>query len=146
MKPALSLVAVLVLAGAGLMAYIRFAPDDPGRWHVAVRALEDEANAAGPGLSEVSRGAVGFVPATDPAKALARLAEVAAASPRTTRLAGSVAEGRITWVARSALMGYPDYITAEATPLGVRLWSRQRYGSRDQGVNLLRLTDWLARL
>lgn len=141
MKPALSLVAAFLLAGAGLMAYIRFAPDDPGRWHVAVRDM-----GSGAGLSEVSRGAVGFVPATDPAKALARLAEVAAASPRTTRLAGSVAEGRITWVARSALMGYPDYITAEATPLGVRLWSRQRYGSRDQGVNLLRLTDWLARL
>lgn len=142
----MGLFAVVFLIAAGLMAYVRLAPDDPARWHVAVRALSGEENAAGPGLHEVPRGAVGFVPAADPGGVLAHLADIASASPRTKRLAGSLAEGRITWIVRSRLMGFPDYVTAETTAKGVRLWSRQRYGDRDAGVNLLRLTDWLGRL
>jgi hypothetical protein len=46
--------------------------------------------------------------------ALARLDEIALATPRTTRLAGSPDEGRITWITRSALWGFPDYTTAQA--------------------------------
>jgi uncharacterized protein (DUF1499 family) len=72
------------------------------------------------------------------------------AAPRTRRLAGSVTEGRITWVQRSRLMAFPDHITAEvaAAPEGTRLdvVSRQRYGSGELGVNAARLRDWLARL
>jgi uncharacterized protein (DUF1499 family) len=61
-------------------------------------------------------------------------------------LAGSVEEGRMTWVARSALWGFPDYITAEAGPKGLAVWSRLRFGRSDLGVNRARLEDWLARL
>lgn len=142
----MALFGLVLAAVAALLVWIRLAPDDGTRWHVAVPPLAGESEAAPPSLSEVPGGAVAFVPGADPAALLARVADVAAASPRTRVLAGSVAEGRITFVARSALWGFPDYITAEATPLGVRLWSRQRYGSRDMGVNLARLTDWLARL
>lgn len=139
--------AALVVAGvAGLMAYVRLAPDEVARWHVALPPVAGEATAAAAGLSEVPGGAVGFVPSDAPGAALQRLAEVAAAAPRTRVLAGDVAGGRITWVARSALWGFPDYITAEVAPGGVRLWSRQRYGRGDQGVNLARLADWVARL
>ncbi|NEY89269.1 DUF1499 domain-containing protein [Tabrizicola oligotrophica] len=138
---------VLLLAGLfGLAAYVRLAPDDPARWHVALAEIAGEAEAVSPVIRQVPGGAVAFLPAADPAAALARLAEVAEASPRTRRLAGSLDEGRITWIARSQLIGFPDYISAETTDRGLRIWSRQRYGRGDLGVNLRRLTDWLGRM
>jgi hypothetical protein len=81
-----------------------------------------------------------------PSDLLARLDAVALATPRTTRLAGSVSEGRITWVTRSAVWGFPDYTTAEARADGLYLQARLRFGREDMGVNAARLRDWLARL
>ena len=49
---------------------------------------------------------------TPEAPDLAALDAVAMAWPRTERLAGGPEEGRITWVTRSALVGFPDYTTA----------------------------------
>lgn len=143
---------VLVLLLLGLILSIRFLPDDPARWQVPVATAE----AATPGpcaekVVLVPKGARAtcLLPGT-PEQVLARLDAVAMASPRTMRLAGSAQEGRITWVQRSRLMGFPDYITAEAAPApeGTRLdlFSRQRYGSNDWGVNAARLKDWLSRL
>ena len=47
-------------------------------------------------------------------------------------------------------MGFPDYITAEVAPTaeGTRLdiFSRQRFGSSDMGVNAARLRNWLSQL
>ena len=136
----------------GLVLYIRTAPDDPARWQVPVAV----ADAATPGpcadrVVPVPKGArATCLLSGTPDQVLARLDAVAMAAPRTTRLAGSVTEGRITWVQRSRLMAFPDYITAEvaAAPEGTRLdvVSRQRYGSSDLGVNAARLRDWLARL
>lgn len=140
------LAALVVLGVAGLMAYVRLAPDDVARWHVALVPLAGEAEAAAPGVSDVPGGAVAFVPSPAPGEVLARLVEVAATTPRVRLLAGDVGQGRVSWVARSRVWGFPDYITAEVTAGGVRLWSRQRYGSGDQGVNVVRLADWLGRL
>ncbi len=129
-----------------LLAYalwIRLAPSDPARWNVA----------------PVSEGPLGAVVAGEnsaslrlgpkagaPAELLARFDAVAMAAPRTTRLAGSVAEGRITWVTRSALWGFPDYTTAEVRADGLHILARSRFGQRDMGVNAVRLADWLSHL
>ena len=51
----LGLAALVLLGVAGLMAYMRLAPDDVARWHVALVPL---AGAAAPGVSEVPGGAV----------------------------------------------------------------------------------------
>ena len=80
------------------------------------------------------------------AELLARLDAVALATPRTTRLAGSVEEGRITWVTRSAAWGFPDFTTAEAGADGLAVEARSRFGQSDMGVNAARLTDWLLQL
>ena len=151
----LGLVGFLVLA---VLAWIRLAPDDPAAWNLAskahVMALEDPGHQTLPdamaALGTANPAQVGCVVPGAPADVLARLDAIALASPRTQRLAGSPQEGRITWVQRSFLMGYPDYITAEAdaVPGGTRLdvISRQRYGSGDMGVNAARLKDWLGQL
>ena len=134
------------LLAAAILAFglwVRLAPSDPAVWHVAPVAT-------GPWdvVQPLTNGATLRLSATKgaPDALLARLDAVAMASPRTARLAGSVAEGRITWVTRSALWGFPDYTTAEQRPDGLYIQARQRFGNDDWGVNTARLRDWLARL
>lgn len=134
------------LLGAGLilllapMVWIRLAPSDPARWHT-----DPSAGAAGPN-SHVAEAVLPLAPAA----ALAALDAVALATPRTRRLAGSPGEGRITWVSRSRLMGFPDYTTAAAAavPGGSRIviFARARFGRDDLGVNAARTGRWTAAL
>lgn len=135
----------LLVLGFGL--YVRLAPSDPARWHVppAPAATSDCTVEQGEGDAR----ATCLLP-IPPAEALAKLDAIAIATPRTTRLAGSPDDGRITWITRSALWGFPDYTTAEATPdgTGTRLTvhARLRFGRGDMGVNAARLRDWLPKL
>lgn len=121
-------------------AFVRLAPSDPALWHVAPLAQGAE------GSVVAEKGAASLRLAGDGAALLARLDDIALATPRTTRLAGSVAEGRITWITRSAVWGFPDYTTAEAGPEGLVVQARQRFGRDDMGVNAARLQDWQASL
>jgi hypothetical protein len=132
---------VLLACFVGMAAYVRLAPDVVARWH---QPLEGMPTAAG--IVTEPGGARALVPMADGRAGMAQLAAVAEASPRVRLLAGSVEEGRMTWVARSALWGFPDYVTAEAGPKGLAVWSRLRFGRSDLGVNRARLEDWLARL
>jgi hypothetical protein len=136
--------ALAIVAALGMMAYIRLAPSDPADWHIDMAA---------PGFAPGGDWA-SFCPApgsrfapANPVVTLAELDAVAMASPYTTRLAGSPADGRITWITRSALMAYPDYTTAQIldTPEGPRLCilARQRFGIEDFGVNATRITGWM---
>ncbi|WP_374426310.1 DUF1499 domain-containing protein [Tabrizicola sp.] len=126
------LAALVVFAG-----YVRLAPSDPARWHVA--PLGD-----GPwGVVVPAEGSASLrLESADARELLARLDTVALATPRTTRLVGSVEEGRITWVTRSALWGFPDYTTAEVRPDGLYIYARLRFGRGDMGVNAARLQAW----
>jgi uncharacterized protein (DUF1499 family) len=145
----------LVLA---LVAYVRLAPSDPAVWHVDPSAGRAEAGVAVSRLGEEPQIATALNSARVVVEllgqdriALARLDEVALATPRTTRLAGSPEEGRITWVTRSALWGFPDYTTAQAITTDVAtsevtILARSRFGQSDMGVNAARLRDWLARV
>ncbi|MBA4326466.1 MAG: DUF1499 domain-containing protein [Rhodobacter sp.] len=121
-------------------AFVRLAPSDPALWHVAPLAQGAE------GSVVAEKGAASLRLAGDGAALLARLDDIALATPRTTRLAGSVAEGRITWITRSAVWGFPDYTTAEAGPEGLVVQARLRFGRDDMGVNAARLQDWQASL
>ncbi|HLQ20343.1 MAG TPA: DUF1499 domain-containing protein [Tabrizicola sp.] len=138
----------LLAALVAFAAYVRLAPSDPGRWHVSPSLYGwdhggpwDQVVAMEGGASLRLSSSVGA-----PEALLERLDAVALATPRTTRLAGSVAEGRITWVTRSALWGFPDYTTAEAREDGLYLYSRLRFGRGDMGVNAARLAAWLGAL
>ncbi len=151
---------LLLLIGAvllGFATYVRLAPSDPARWHVDPTVAVAPDLALSP-LGEAARivttlnSAAARVEALGPQRAsLARLDEIAMATPRTVRLAGSPEEGRITWVTRSAFWGFPDYITAQAmthdvATSEVTVLARARFGSSDLGVNAARLKDWLSRL
>jgi uncharacterized protein (DUF1499 family) len=131
---------VLVLALAGGAAYVRLAPSDPARWHTDPALGADGPNAR---LARV------ILP-MPPAEALAAFDRVAMATPRTTRLAGSPEEGRITYVTRSRLWGFPDYTTVGAVAAGEEtelvVFGRSRFGQSDLGVNGQRIDGWLAAL
>ncbi len=148
MRVVWTVVFVVVLAVVVAAAYVRLAPSDPARWHVDPAAAEP-----GPGRFVVKPDGGDIAgPLLDmpPREALAAFDAVARATPRTRILAGSVGEGRITYVTRSALWGFPDYTTVEAVQAegGSRLaiFARLRFGESDLGVNEARVRGWLDRL
>ncbi len=132
--------------------FVRLAPNDPTLWNVAIEG----GTPAIPGpCAEQVRSVVKGALATcllrgTPEQVLARLNAIVLATARTHSVAGQADQGRMTWLARTLIMGFPDYITAEATQTGdgtkLAVYSRQRYGRGDWGVNAARLTSWLATL
>ncbi|EEE37302.1 hypothetical protein RKLH11_1138 [Rhodobacteraceae bacterium KLH11] len=122
------LLAVVVVLGG----YIRLAPSDPARWHVASQ-----------GTGRDLGGGVVRVIETGP-DGLARLDAIVRQTPRTTVLAGSVGDGMVTYITRSRVFGFPDYTTVQQDGDTLRLHGRLRFGRRDFGVNRKRIEGWLA--
>lgn len=138
-----------IIAALGVLVYIRLAPSDPDVWHASpVTAVEAGRGRCLDALATQTNGARATCLSSDaPETLLSRLDQTALASPRTTHLVGTPQSGRITWITRTVLIGYPDYTTAEATitDKGTRLdiYARQRFGAADWGVNAARLAAWL---
>ncbi len=123
---------VLVLVVVAGLAYIRLAPHEVARWHQPIGPAQD---------ADYAGGAVRVTIADD--GALARVDAAARTLQRTEVLAGSVDEGRITYVTRSKWMGFPDYTTVEQDGDQVRMYARLRFGRSDFGVNRARLEQLL---
>jgi len=140
---------IVVFLLIALFGYVRIAPSDPATWHVDPA---DPALSTGPGRYLV--GPNGDIPSPvfdeAPGALLSRLAAIADETPRTRVLAGSPEEGRITFLTRSLIWGFPDYTTVAALPEsdGSRLvvYARLRFGREDMGVNRARVEGWLAAL
>jgi hypothetical protein len=131
-----ALLALVVLALAAAL-WVRLAPSDPARWHTDPLA----------GVTDRKSFATKAGDPRPPAEALAALDAIALATPRTARLAGSPEAGRITWITRSALWGFPDFTTAAAVSDGtgttLAILARARFGAYDWGVNRKRVEAWL---
>jgi hypothetical protein len=129
----------LAVVAAALALYIRFAPNDPARWHVDPVAVPDPTQ---PMFARADR----VLP--DPPEVVAvRLAQVAAADGADVLAGGGL---HTTWVSRTRLMRYPDFTSVRLEPAegGTRLvaFARSRFGGNDWGVNRARLDRWLAAL
>ena len=99
----LFLIAVVLL---GL--WVRLAPASLEKWHVDPRAVDPPGNSGY--LTQMSYG--------DAAQTvLQRLNAIALATPRTRLLAGDVSAGRITYVTRTLVWGFPDYTTVSVDGL-----------------------------
>ena len=142
---AIALVVVLVVVLVGGMAYVRLAPSDPARWHANPSKAPVWAESS-PWGQVIARNDGAVLRLPPDAGLLARLDAIALATPRTSRLAGSLGEGRITWITRSGFWGFPDYTTAEMRGDGLYLNARLRFGKSDLGVNAARLRDWQSKL
>ena len=141
--------AALAFAALASVLYVRMAPMRPADWHrdptEADRTGRPNDYLVGPAGD---REAV--VVDELPEALLARLDAVALAEPRTTRLAGSPAEGWVSYLQRSVVVGFPDVVNVRADPEGsgsqLVVWSRSRFGQSDFGVNKARVDRWLAML
>ncbi|KPQ08096.1 MAG: Protein of unknown function (DUF1499) [Rhodobacteraceae bacterium HLUCCA12] len=133
----LTVITGLVLAVLlGLALYVRLAPSDPARWHADPATIPDPRS---PNFAR--RSAEIALPLPEVAERLADRARRAGA----VRLAGDAHLS--TWVVRSRLMGFPDYVTIrlDETATGTRITalSRARFGHGDMGVNAARLDRWI---
>src|SRR3989338_3081111 len=139
MKP-ISLAVLIALAG--LMAYVRFAPVTAALWHIDLTSRPAPVTTPSPDrVTQLRNGAYPPPPAP-----LARIDAAPLPPPPPRRIAGTSAEGRITYETRSLIWCFPDYPTAQSTPQGTLIFARQRFGGNDWGVNADRLRDWLAKL
>jgi len=147
---ALAGITLLVVATA---LWVRLAPSDPADWHV------DPLTAPGTGRANAWRvgpsGAAGqpldaaapvyAVPAAELARALDAAAR---AWPRTEPLARSGDGLHLSYVARSRVRGFPDYVSVRVLDRDggtstLAIYSRARFGSSDLGVNRARVEAWL---
>ena len=119
---------LIVLLIVAALAYVRLAPHDVDRHH---RPIEQDRLRDGPGQAVRVRPA-------EPGL-LARADAELAGFKRTKRLAGSVEEGRVTYVTRSRIFGFPDYTTLEERDGQLRMRGELRFGKSDMGVNAKRL-------
>ena len=147
------LLGAVLLGGALAALGVRTVGHDPTRWHVDPLTAErtgkpNDFLAAPAGMTAAvpdrSLGVLG-----DTATGLmASLHEVAIAAPRTTVVAGRPEELFVTYVQRSAVMGFPDYVSVRAVAIEggatLAIWSRARFGRSDFGVNAARVRRWLA--
>jgi Protein of unknown function (DUF1499) len=144
----LGLAIVGLVAVAGMMLYVRFAPVDVAAVHGSRQLYVWDFGEVWDEVVVMPNGASLRVSLAQgkPTDVLGRLDAVAMATPRTYRLAGSLAEGRITWMTRTAFWGFPDFTTAEVRADGLYIYARARYGTHDYGVNAARLRAWLGSL
>jgi len=126
---------LVVLGLAGVAVRMRLAVADPAIWHVDPAAASDPAT---PHFARIAEGEV--VGGGDIA---ARIDAAMLAMPRTVRIAGTVAEGWMTYETRSRLMAYPDYTSVRVVPveggMSFAAFARARFGESDWGVNAARL-------
>lgn len=127
---------ILLAIVAGGMGYVRLAPSDPARWHLRLDARADQDFDAG--VIRILRGAG--------PDALARLDRIAQTTPRTRVLAGSVDSGMITYIVRSRVFGFPDYVTVAMSGDDMVIHARLRFGKSDIGVNRARTEGWISQL
>jgi uncharacterized protein (DUF1499 family) len=104
-----------------------------------------------PGSDPGPRGQISPVHPVPPPALLEAFDRMALAQPATRRLAGSPSDGLVTYVQRTPIVGYPDYVSVRAVPVecggsALVLLSRSRFGRSDLGVNEARVKAWLAAL
>lgn len=121
----------LAIVVAALMAYVRLSPNQPDVWHIDVPTFEDKSFAG---------GAIRVI--TGDAADLARLHDIIVASGARL-IAGSVEQGHVTYISRTAIMGFPDFTTVQLKDGKIALYGRLRFGKSDFGVNGRRIEGWL---
>lgn len=132
----LAIVGIAALAG---IAFVRMTGSDPARWHVDPVSVQPSEKPndyliAGPDALRFAQSAQ---------KVAEKMHALLGAEPRTERLAGEPDGTWATYVQRSAIIGYPDYLSfhVEERETGsvVAIYSRSRYGYSDMGMNKKRV-------
>lgn len=142
-----------VILTLGTAIGMRSVSDDPAQWHVDPTATDrtgrpNDYLVAPAGLTSAKVDLEAIVHPV-PADELLFLFD-AVARPSSTVLAGSVKDKHITYVQRTSVLGFPDYISVKAIDVeggsALIIWSRSRFGYSDMGVNKKRVDAWLGQI
>ncbi len=132
----MTIIYLLIVLIALLVLYIRLAPSDVRIWHDTVSFGADE---------DLPGSVIRTIPGGE--DRLQRLIDIVESTPRTTKLAGSLEEKRLTYVTRSKTIGFPDYTTIGLTDdTQIAIYGRLRFGRHDFDVNRTRVEGWIAAL
>lgn len=130
---------VLTIAAAVI---VRVAPVVADEWHIDPETVAPPTT---PNFALLAGSEAVSIAA--PALAVAGRLQAIAEADGAQVVAGSLAEGFVTYVVRSRIMGYPDFVSIRLVPEGdstrLHVFSRSRYGRSDLGVNTARVQRWL---
>ena len=133
-----AIIALVVLAIAGTL-FVRLAPSDPARWHVDPSTTQ-------PGKKPNYHLIAGRDTITLPFSAdetARRIHALLIARPRIENIAQSDDGHWATYVERSQLIGFPDYLSFKVDPRAgestLTIYSRSRFGYSDLGMNKARV-------
>lgn len=128
---------VLAVVTAGLMIWVR-SVSVPAEIHHAAGEMPAEGDHPREGGFTAVRGVA------DPRAALRDLVGRIERTPRTSRLAGSIAEGHASFVTRSRIWGFPDVTNVWIDDDRLAIRGNLVIGRGDLGVNRRRIEGWLA--
>lgn len=136
MKIILGLICILFVAVQG---YVRLAPMRAKDWHVDPFAAE-----APKDVGVLER----FASPMSVEDTMEVFDKIAQNTPRTTVLAGTAQDGRVSYVTRTRFWGFPDTTTLAVRDVAgeteVAILARARFGSNDLDVNAKRVAAWRA--
>ena len=131
-----------------VLCYIRFAKPNESNWHVDPELVSrnDLRNSF-----LINSKSSNFFHYAVPVKELYQELYTISEEDRCQRVFGDIEDGLITFVCRSRLFGFPDYVSIRFRELetGVStlsVFSRSRFGIYDFGKNKKRVTNWLQQL
>ena len=149
-----TVVFLALLVGACGVFWINEAEMTPEIWHVDPATVErtgrpNDYLVAPPGTTDAAPDREADFFAEPPQDLLERFVAIALAAPKTEEISEGEAGWR-TFVQRSRLIGFPDYVTVKPFERNGQsaliIYSRSQYGYSDWGVNKKRVEDWLSKL
>jgi uncharacterized protein (DUF1499 family) len=151
MRKAFKMLTWIILALiVAMVLWVRIAPSNVDQWHVDPETVEKNP-LPNQFLMRDGQGADALVFDMSPSDLAAKFNEIALSKPNTTVLAGNANDLWVTYVQRTKLMAYPDYISVKVTAEDggksrLYVYSRSRFGRSDLGVNKARIKAWTAAL
>lgn len=146
------LLAVVVVGFVGSIAFVRTLSHDADQWHVDPQTAPDPST---PNWYRLTPGGEQAAPefGVSVSELSSAFDRMVSKQPRIELLQDDRSSGGpVTWVQRSALFGFPDYIsvqfldTEDGEGSTLAIFSRARLGQSDLGVNEKRITAWLVAL
>ena len=131
-----------------VLCYIRFARPNESNWHVDPELVSrnDLRNSF-----LINSKSSNFFHYAVPVKELYQELYTIFEEDRCQRVFGDIEDGLITFVCRSRLFGFPDYVSIrfrepETGVSTLSVFSRSRFGIYDFGKNKKRVNNWLQQL
>lgn len=145
----------LTTVGVGASIGVRKADVDASDWHVDPTTAPPTGNPnwyrltpdSAPADRDSTRDGSAPVFGVDAAALAASFDAVARGDDRVDVVAGSAAAGFVTYVQRSKIFGFPDFVSVKFVDVpggsSLSIFSRARYGKSDLDVNEKRVNRWV---